>query len=144
MAIPTDGLRWVTWGTQNRETPLRKIEGSHWEIKCIDGLANPYLVMAAVLFAGVEGYATKEKLVWGDCEVDPAGLSENDQKELNVTQMLPASVEDALQALQDDEVLTGLLGSELVEKYTAVKNFELDFLEELPDEDRKQWIMARY
>lgn len=113
-------------------------------MKCIDGLANPYLAMAAVLFAGVEGVASKEKLIWGDCEVDPAVLSENDRKELNVTEMLPASVEEALKALEEDEVLTESLGSELVEKYTAVKNFELKFLNALPAEERKQWIMARY
>ncbi len=35
------GGRWVGWGTQNRETPLRKIEDSHWELKMFDGLANP-------------------------------------------------------------------------------------------------------
>ncbi|CAN8106129.1 unnamed protein product [Discula destructiva] len=138
------GGRWVTWGTQNRETPLRKIEDSHWEIKCLDGLANPYLAMAAIIFAGARGVEAEEKLIWGDCEIDPALLSENDRKELNVTQMLPASVEEALQALKDDEVLTGLLGSELVEKYTAVKEFELKFLSDLPQDERKRWIMARY
>jgi len=28
------GGRWVAWGSQNRETPLRKVEESHWEIRC--------------------------------------------------------------------------------------------------------------
>jgi glutamine synthetase/predicted TIM-barrel fold metal-dependent hydrolase len=27
------GGRWVTWGTQNREAALRKIEDSHWEVR---------------------------------------------------------------------------------------------------------------
>ncbi|KAG6013895.1 hypothetical protein E4U41_004983, partial [Claviceps citrina] len=49
------GGTWVAWGTQNRETPLRKIRGSHWEVKCIDGLANPYLAMAALVSAGTGG-----------------------------------------------------------------------------------------
>ncbi|PHH68757.1 hypothetical protein CDD80_7274 [Ophiocordyceps camponoti-rufipedis] len=46
------GGTWVTWGTQNRETALRKIKDSHWEVKCMDGLANPYLAISAILFAG--------------------------------------------------------------------------------------------
>ncbi|KAK2615713.1 hypothetical protein N8I77_002448 [Diaporthe amygdali] len=138
------GGRWVTWGTQNRETPLRKIEGSHWEFKCLDGLANPYLAMAAVLFAGTSGFTAKEKLVWQDCEVDPASLTENDRKELNVSEMLPASVEEALQALEEDEELTGLLGQELVEKYTSVKHFELKSLSSMKDEERRQFLVARY
>ncbi|KUI74402.1 Protein fluG [Cytospora mali] len=138
------GGRWVTWGTQNRETPLRKIQDSHWELKCLDGLANPYLAMAAVFLAGTSGFKTKEKLIWQDCEVDPANLTENDRKELNVTKMLPASVEEALQALRDDEQMVELLDPELVEKYAVVKEFELKVLGDMNEEERRQWIIARY
>ena len=138
------GGRWVTWGTQNRETALRKIEGSHWEMKCMDGLANPYFAMAAVLFSGIQGILSKEKMVWGDCEIDPAKLTENDRKEMGVTEMLPASVEEALKALRDDEELVGFMGEELVERYVAVKEFELDFLAKMEGEERRQWIMERY
>lgn len=134
----------MTWGTQNREAPLRKIEGSHWEFKCLDGLANPYLAIASVLFAGTNGVTAKEKLVWEDCEVDPASLTQNDRKELNVSEMLPAGVEEALQALEGDEELTELLSPELVEKYTSVKRFELKFLEPMEDEDRRKFLIERY
>lgn len=136
--------RWVAWGTQNRETPLRKIEGSHWELKCLDGLANPYLALAAVLLAGARGVADGERLVWADCEIDPATLTENDRKELHVSEMLPASVEEALRALGEDEGLSDMLGAELVEKYTAVKEFELKLLSSLKEEERRKWIMERY
>ncbi|KAK3685896.1 hypothetical protein B0T22DRAFT_381151 [Podospora appendiculata] len=138
------GGRWVTWGTQNRETALRKIEDSHWELKAMDGLANPYFAMGAVLLAGVKGVVDKEELVWGDCEIDPAKLTGNDRKELNVTQMLPGSVEEALTALRADEELVELLGAELVDRYTALKEFELNFLGEMTEEERRAWIMERY
>lgn len=138
------GGRWVTWGTQNKETALRKIEGSHWELKCMDGLANPYLAVAAVLFAGIRGVADKEEMMWGDCEMDPAKLTANDRKELGVTQMLPGSVEEALAALKEDEELVGDMGPELVERYTAVKEFELNFLGEMGEDERKEWLMERY
>lgn len=123
---------------------MRKIEDSHWEFKCLDGLANPYLALAAVLLAGTNGVIHKETLVWEDCEIDPAKLTENDRKELSVSQMLPASVEEALRALKEDEDMAELLGRELVEKYSAVKEFELKFLGTLTEEERKQWIMDRY
>ncbi|KAK3307970.1 uncharacterized protein B0T15DRAFT_549879 [Chaetomium strumarium] len=138
------GGRWVTWGTQNREAALRKIEGSHWELKCLDGLANPYLAVAAVLFAGVNGFADREAFNWDDCEIDPAKLTENDRKELGVTQMLPGSVEEGLAALKEDEELVELMGPELVERYVALKEFELNFLGEMGDEERRQWLMERY
>jgi glutamine synthetase len=138
------GGRWVAWGTQNRETALRKIEGSHWEVRCFDGLANPYLAIAAVLFAGVKGYSDGEPLVWGDCEIDPAKLTENDRAELGVTQMLPGSVADALETLKKDEELVELMGPELVERYAAVKEMEVQFLGEMGHEERRRWLMERY
>ncbi|KAL2256347.1 hypothetical protein VTK26DRAFT_1813 [Humicola hyalothermophila] len=138
------GGRWVTWGTQNREAALRKIAGSHWELKCMDGLANPYLAAAAVLFAGVRGCVDAEPMAWGDCEMDPARLTANDRRELGVTEMLPATVEEALEALRADEVLVEMLGPELVERYAAVKEFELEFLGKMEEEERRLWLMERY
>lgn len=138
------GGRWVTWGTQNREAALRKIEGSHWELKCMDGLANPYLAVAAVLFAGIRGVAAGEAMAWGDCEMDPAKLTANDRRELGVTQMLPGSVEEALAALRADRELVEDMGPELVERYLALKEFELNFLGEMGEEERREWLMERY
>ena len=138
------GGRWVCWGTQNRETALRKVDGSHWELKTMDGLANPYLAMAAVLFAGISGVLAREPLKWRDCEMDPSTLTDNDRKEMGVTERLPASLPEALTALQADEELVGHLGEELVERYVAIKEFEMSFLADMGDEERKQWLMERY
>lgn len=49
---------WVCWGTQNRECPLRRVEYGRWEIRCIDGLANTYLVMAGIVAAGMLGLSS--------------------------------------------------------------------------------------
>jgi len=138
------GGRHVTWGTQNRETPLRKIEGSHWEVKCFDGLANPYLALSALLAGGMIGIKNELPLTWGDCEVDPASLTENDRRELNVEEMLPLALDEALAALGQDEELIGLLGEELVERYVAVKEAEAKFLASLTEQERREWIIARY
>ncbi|KAF4998478.1 hypothetical protein FDECE_11774 [Fusarium decemcellulare] len=138
------GGTWVTWGTQNRETPLRKIEGSHWELKCIDGLANPYFALSAVLLAGVKGVADKEELVWGDCAEDPAQLSQSDREKLNISARLPKSIKEALGALMQDGELCDQLGSVLVHRYFDVKKAETDMLEQMGDEERSRWITERY
>ncbi|KAF3004916.1 hypothetical protein E8E13_006837 [Curvularia kusanoi] len=52
------GGTWVSWGTQNRECPLRRIEDGRWEIRCIDGLANMYFVMAGIIAAGILGLSS--------------------------------------------------------------------------------------
>jgi glutamine synthetase len=138
------GGTWVAWGTQNREVPLRKIEDSHWEIKCIDGLANPYLSLAAILLAGTKGVADREELVWGDCSKDPALLSPSEREELNMNKRLPRSIEEALDSLKEDAELTKLLGPEVVQRYIDVKKAETSIIEKMGYEERTQWIMERY
>lgn len=138
------GGRWVAWGTQNRETALRKIEGSHWELKAMDGLANPYIALGAVLMAGTHGVINKEKLVWRDCEIDPANLSENDRRELHVVKMLPANLKDALEALSADDELVEYMGQEFVDRYVVLKRAEMEMLEEMWADKKRQWIMERY
>jgi len=49
------GGTWIAWGTQNRETPLRRVNRGRWEVRCLDGMANMYLAMAAIVGAGLLG-----------------------------------------------------------------------------------------
>ncbi|KAM0808901.1 hypothetical protein AB5N19_09244 [Seiridium cardinale] len=138
------GGRWVTWGTQNKEAPLRKCKDSHWELKTIDGLANPYFVIAAVLAAGTHGFVTKEKLKWKDCLGDPANMSKGEREELGITTMFPKDLGAALEALQKDKGLGDLLGREFVQRYVDVKTTEIGVLEPMEKEERRQWILERY
>ncbi|ERT02947.1 hypothetical protein HMPREF1624_01251 [Sporothrix schenckii ATCC 58251] len=140
------GGRWVTWGTQNRETPLRKIEDSHWELKCVDGLANPYLALTAVLLAGLSGVVNNQELTWADCTVDPATLTPTERTDLGITSMLPADVSSALQALQKDETFVHLIGPDVVEHYVTVKTAEtaLYFSRPPMDSIRREFIIERY
>ena len=58
------------WGTENREAALRFIAGTtaanagsaNMEIKPVDGTANAYLALAAVLAAGIAGLEAGERL----------------------------------------------------------------------------------
>jgi glutamine synthetase len=138
------GGRWVTWGTQNKEAPLRKCEDGHWEMKTMDGLTNPYFAMAAVLSAGVQGITSREPMIWGDCELDPAKLSADQRKKLGVSQMFPADLSEALGALKEDAELCKLLGSEFVQRFTIVKNAEIRFIESMTGEERRRWTLERY
>ncbi|KAL2061283.1 hypothetical protein VTL71DRAFT_7556 [Oculimacula yallundae] len=139
------GGRWVTWGTQNRETPLRKVSDSHWEIKVLDGLANMYFATAAIIAAGTEGVKMQETLTsWGDCGKDPAVLSEAERKALGVIEMFPKDLPEALEMLEQDVELVALLGKEFVERYVAVKKAELGLFFGMGPEELKTWTMERY
>lgn len=134
----------MAWGTQNRETPLRKVEGSHWEVKCLDGLANVYLAVAALVAAGTKGVEDREVLRWADCAVDPAGLTVEEREELGIKEMLPADLEEAIIALMADEGLRGLMGEEVVMRYVGVKVAEARMLNGMGKEEMKEWILERY
>jgi glutamine synthetase len=61
------GSEWVAWGFQNREAPVRKIEPGHWEFKSVDGVANPYLAVAALLAGGLIGLEENLTLAVKEC-----------------------------------------------------------------------------
>ena len=54
---------YLCWGNENREAPLRAASPpgtpdglvSNFEIKSFDGSANPYLGLAAIVAAGIDG-----------------------------------------------------------------------------------------
>ncbi|VUC33555.1 unnamed protein product, partial [Clonostachys rosea] len=122
-----------------------KIGGSHWEVKCMDGIANPYLALAAIVSAGTMGYREKRELAWKDCGTRvPAALTQGERDALGIVSRFPGSLEDALDELGRDEELVDELGAELVERYVAVKEAELKLLTDMDGEERKRWIMERY
>ncbi|CAK7227121.1 hypothetical protein SEUCBS140593_006471 [Sporothrix eucalyptigena] len=138
------GGRWVTWGTQNRETPLRKIEGSHWELKCFDGLANPYIALAALLMAGLSGIVKEKPLKWADCSIDPATLTQRQREELGISKVLPPNLQSALDNLQGDEALIRIVGRDVVARYLNVKRAEIDSLKSLTDRERRENVIEQY
>jgi glutamine synthetase len=138
------GGRHVAWGTQNRETPLRKIDRAHWELKTLDGLANPYLAMAAVLGAGLHGILHREPLAIRDCDGDPALLDPAARARLGIDQRLPDGILDALQCLDRDAALGDILGGPCVRTYLAVKRAESDMLLAMSEGSRRAFLLDRY
>ena len=135
---------WITWGTQNRETPVRYIAGSRYEIKFIDGLANPYLAVGAILGAGLQGVLDAEPLKHKDCLDDPAKLSLDERRNLGILYQIPRSIEDALKSFRRNSGLRTVLGDEVYKNYLAVKEAEVEMLKPMKVEERRQWLIERY
>ncbi len=138
------GGRYITWGTQNRETPLRKVEGSHWEMKCMDGLANKYLALAAILGAGLKGILDEQPMTHKDCTVDPAVLDAEGRRKLGIEQQFPKDFPDALQRLDKDKVLRNIIGEDVVNVYLTVKYAEMEMLDGMEAEARRNFLIERY
>jgi glutamine synthetase len=62
--------KWVTWGTENKDVPIRAISGreAYWELRFADFSANPYLQLGAWITAGHLGVKDKRQLRWKDCK----------------------------------------------------------------------------
>lgn len=141
------GGEYVAWGTQNRETPIRKCgreDEAHWEVKVIDGTSNMYLGMAAVLASGADGIARRMTLNHKDCWDNPSRLSGAERADLGVTKKLPRSLLESVAELERDRVLHRALGENFMADYLAVKRAEVAKMSAMPTWERKIWLISRY
>jgi glutamate---methylamine ligase len=125
-AVTLSGATWspnsVTYAGNNRTHMIRIPGSGRFELRLADGAANPYLLPAALLAAGLDGMARS---------IDPG-------KPLNIdmyaeghkapadTQKLPLNLLDALRLTERSELLRRELGSEFVDSYIKLKTREWD------------------
>jgi glutamine synthetase type III len=119
--VTLSGATWspntVTYTGNNRTHMIRIPGGGRFELRLADGAANPYLLPAAVLAAGLDGIAKR---------IDPG-------KPLNIdmyaeghkapagTKKLPLNLLDALRLTDKSELLRRELGDEFVDSYVKLK-----------------------
>ncbi|KAG5640731.1 hypothetical protein DXG03_007378 [Asterophora parasitica] len=128
----TDGVwsggTYINWGTENREAPVRLSNATspssrNFEIRFVDGTANPYLALAAILGAGFAGIRDKAKLTIKDCSgpQTAAQMTEEQRQALGITQRLSLTWEEARGQLTNNALLRDrIFGAALTEKYLAV------------------------
>ncbi len=127
---------YACWGLDNREAAIR-VPALSWgqgqeslrlEVRCADHSANPYLALGGLLVAGLDGI--QRQLDPGPpCQVDPALLSQEERERLGIAR-LPATLDEALCALERDAVLMQALRPVLANAYLAVKRAESAFCQE--------------
>ncbi len=114
----------ANWGWDNRtafvRVPPERDGATRVEVRVGDGSANPYLAEAAILFAGLHG--VRDKLQLGP----PVGGDAYTLAEEDAGGPLPASLGDALDALEADGVLREAMGSQIVDTFLNVKRFEVE------------------
>ena len=129
------------YGLDNREAAVRlasPVAGSesataNIELKPVDVTSNPYLALAAVLAAGMDGI--ERDLDPGEpTRVDPATLSDEERASQGI-RPLPSSPDEALDALEEDAVLTEAFGEPLVRTHVAVARAQAAMAKELDPEE---------
>ena len=132
---------YACWGLENREAAMRMVTGStgstswaaNMEVKCFDLLANPYLLMAALLVAGSAGISEGSALP-DPIDVDPAALDESVLASRGITR-LPTNLGESLAAFAAEPALMNAFGSDLVESIVAVRQSEMELFADASDED---------
>ncbi|WP_203362407.1 type I glutamate--ammonia ligase [Bacillus sp. REN10] len=134
---------YVAWSGQNR-SPLIRIPASRGmstrvEVRSVDPAANPYLAMAVLLQAGLDGIKnqmTPPPAV--DRNIYAMNLEERAQEGV---EDLPSTLAQALELLKKDEVIQSALGAHILEHFIEAKEIEWDmFRTQVHPWEREQYL----
>ena len=118
----------IAWSATNR-SPLIRIpatrgDGTRVELRNPDPAANPYLVIAACLAAGLDGIERKLEVSEG-IDYNIFEMSESERLDKNI-ETLPDNLYDAVLELKKDKVICDVLGPHILDKYVQAKLKEWD------------------
>ena len=138
------------WGTENREAALRFIEGAteatagaaNIEVKPVDGTANPYLAVGALLAAGLHGLEAGDRLP-PSTEEDPDGLPDAVKASRGVRR-LPTSLPEAVEELASSAVLRAAMGDFLFHTFLSTRRGECEQYAGLNDDELIRRLRWRY
>ncbi|MGU3493107.1 type III glutamate--ammonia ligase [Xanthobacteraceae bacterium A53D] len=109
----------VTYTGNNRTHMIRIPDAGRFEFRLADGAANPYLLQAGVLAAGLDGIENQR---------DPGKRLDinmyTDGHKVRGAKRLPLNLLDAMRALEKSRVLRDSLGPALVDGYLKLKTEE--------------------
>ena len=136
----TSGATWspntVTYGGNNRTHMVRIPDGGRFEFRLMDGAANPYLLQAGVLAAGLDGIANERN---PGKRIDLDMYAEGHK--VRGAKKLPLNLLDALRNLDKSRVLNEAFGRENVQSYVKLKMDEWnDFCKHLTQWERDRTL----
>jgi glutamine synthetase len=135
---------YIIWGRVNREALIRvprpgpDSQSTRVELRCCDPSCNPYLALAVMLRAGLDGI--QRKLPLPPSMDESLFLRDESERQRHRSKLLPATLGEALEGLREDTLLREALGDSLYEGFIEAKSIEwLEY--------RKQvhpWELERY
>lgn len=136
------------WGIDNREAAVRVPSNSslpsptHIELKTVDATANPYLALGAVIAAGLDGI--QQGLDPGEpISFDPGHLPESERQQRHI-ERLPQTLGEAIEHLNQDQILLTALGSDLAQAFLAVRRAEWEYFKDFALEEEAKLLLERY
>ena len=132
------------WGQENRDAPIRLCSPpgcapntyTNFEVKSVDGTCNPYLALAAIIHAGLDGVRHKRSL--------PAPLRDSEAERVKDTlHLLPRSLDEAVAELEKNDALQAGFG-EYAKHFATVRKFELTALADMSFEEERKLVSLRF
>ena len=122
---------YISWGRRNRSSMIRvpmyrsgKEQATRVELRSPDPAANPYLIFASMLAAGLKGIENEYELD-EPIEENIFHMSEKDMSELKID-TLPNSLENAIAEFEQSELMQEALGSHIFNALILNKRIEWD------------------
>lgn len=119
---------YIAWSAQNRSplirVPAKRGVSTRLEMRNPDPACNPYLAIAVMLKAGLDGIKNKIDPPHAvDCNIYE--MTPGEKKELGI-ESLPASLEEAVYELKNDPVIIDALGNHTMARFIEAKEMEWD------------------
>ena len=124
-AAPTkSGATWspssISYTGNNRTHMIRVPDPGRFELRLMDGSANPYLLQASVLAAGIEGLSKS---------INPGkplfcNMYEDYKKYPNLSK-LPNELKDSLDKIENNKEMNKAFGKEVIKSYVKLRTSEL-------------------
>ncbi|MBU0278795.1 type I glutamate--ammonia ligase [Gemella sp. zg-1178] len=134
---------YVAWSTSNR-SPLVRIPASRGkstrvEIRSVDPAANPYLAMATILAAGLDGIENKLEPMQ---EVNSnIYIMTREERIAEGIDELPSTLYTALKELKDSTIIKESLGDHIFQNFIEAKSIEWDvFRTRVTDWEVEQYL----
>ena len=134
---------YACWSDANRSAMIRipatRGGSTRTELRNVDPLANPYLALAFILTAGLEGIASKDSKTVPPVYDNIFELT-REQREAQGIQNLPENLKDAIKEMKKDPMMLAVLGKHTYDKYILAKEKEWDEYRTYVS----QWEIDRY
>lgn len=117
---------YIAWSGSNRtclvRVPASRGAGTRVELRCPDPSSNPYLVLATLLAAGLEGI--KKGLTPPPSAEKNIFKMNEDEREAEGIDSLPGSLEEAIRYMKESELVRNTLGEHAFNTYLKAKSSE--------------------
>lgn len=123
----------IGWGNNNRTTVARVVyQRIEWRLP--DSAANPYLALAAVIAAGLDGITR---------QLDPGAPRAEDlyQVQDGNVPLLPQNLDQACNALAADDILQEAMGAEFCAEFLRLKRAEwIEYSQQISSWERQEYL----